>query len=84
MASQRLAAVAEQVKRANPVWSAGVVQLLIEANDVVVRLQAKGATAFARWIEKHPAQSPQDASDSSPAQEHTNQESIAAPEQEGQ
>jgi hypothetical protein len=51
-ASEALAAAAEQVKRANPGWGPAVVQLLIQANDTVVRLQNKGAGAFARYMEK--------------------------------
>lgn len=69
IASGRLAAVADQIKRANPGWAAPVVQLLIEANDVIVRIQNKGAAAFSRYLEKHGLQKPQDASQESPAGE---------------
>lgn len=54
-----MAAAAEQVKRANPIWAPGVVTLLIQANNRVVALQARGAATFARHLEKHPAQRPQ-------------------------
>jgi len=82
IASQRLAAVADQVKRANPTWAAAVVQLLIEANDVIVRLQNKGAAAFARYLEKHGIGKPQDASEIPSAGEPSNQEPIVAPGEE--
>ena len=52
-ASEALAIVAEQVKRANPGWGPAVVQLLIQANTTIVRIQTKGARAFATWLEKH-------------------------------
>jgi formylglycine-generating enzyme required for sulfatase activity len=52
-ASEQLAAAADTIQRVNPAWGAGVVQLLIAANNVVVRVQQKGARAFAAWLEKH-------------------------------
>ena len=57
-ASEALAAAAEQIRRANPGWAPAVVQLLIQANDTVVRIQNKGAGAFARWYEKHGVKPP--------------------------
>ena len=82
IASQRLAAVADQVKRANPSWTAAVVQLLIEANDVIVRLQNKGAAAFARYLEKHGTGKPQDVPETRSAGEPSNQEPIVLPGEE--
>lgn len=58
-ASEALAAVAEQVKRANPGWAPAVVQLLIQANTVIVRIQTKGAKAFASFYEKHGVKMPE-------------------------
>lgn len=52
-ASEQLAAAAQTIQRVNPTWGAGVVRLLISANDVVVRVQQKGARAFASYLEKH-------------------------------
>jgi len=66
-ASNRLAAVAAQVKRANPAWAPAVIELLIEANDVILRIQAKGAGTFARYLEKRGLQSTQDAPETAAA-----------------
>ena len=56
LASEQLAAAADMIKRANPVWAPATVQLLIEANTTIVRIQHKGARAFARYLEKHGVQ----------------------------
>ena len=52
-ASELLAAIAAQIKRLNPAWGDGVIQLLIEANSPIVRIADKGARAFARYYEAH-------------------------------
>lgn len=52
-ASEALATAAETIKRINPAWSGPVISLLIQANDVIVRVQHKGAAAFARYLERH-------------------------------
>ena len=72
-ASDKLAVVADQIKRANPTWAGAAVQLLIEANDVIVRIQTKGARAFARYLEKHGLQSAQDAPEISAAGDDADQ-----------
>ena len=64
-ASEEMAAAAEIVKRTNPSWGAAVIQLLISANNRVVAIQNRGAATFARYLEKHGIQEPQDGSDAS-------------------
>jgi hypothetical protein len=57
-ASEGLAAVADQIKRANPQWAPTAIQILIRANETIVRIQTKGARAFATWYEKHGVKEP--------------------------
>ena len=52
-ASEQLAAAAGVIRRVNPSWGEGVVNLLIAANQVVVRIQEKGAGAYARYLQRH-------------------------------
>lgn len=52
-ASERLALVANMIKRSHPAWMDDAIQLLIQANEVVVRIQNRGARVFQRYIEKH-------------------------------
>lgn len=52
-ASQALAAAHETVARAKPHWYASVSNAIITANDVIVRIQERGARALARHVEKH-------------------------------
>ena len=52
-ASEALATAAHTIQRINPQWGESVVALLIEANNTVVRIQQKGAAAFARYLERH-------------------------------
>lgn len=66
-ASDRLAAAASAIRRANPVWGEACVTLLIEANQIVVRIHNKGAGTFARYIAKHGPQAVQDAPGEAPA-----------------
>ena len=82
ISSQRLAAAAGAIRRANPTWGEAVVQSLIEVNNVVVRIQEKGARAFARYLERHGTKKPQDAPASSPAAEISPSSPIAAPGEE--
>ena len=60
-ASEQLAVAADTIRRMRPAWGEAVVNLLIAVNVTIERLQNKGAAAFARYLEKHGAQSPQDA-----------------------
>lgn len=48
------------IQRANPVWAAAAVQVLTTIQDVVIRLQNKGAEAFARYLEKRGLKPAQD------------------------
>jgi len=57
-ASEALAAVAEQIKRANPSWAPTSVSLLIQVNTRILALQTKGAAAYARYLQKHPGERP--------------------------
>jgi hypothetical protein len=52
-ASEQLAALAQMIRRVNPAWCEGAVNLIISVNNTVVRLQEKGATAYARYLERH-------------------------------
>ena len=52
-ASEALAAAAATIQQMRPQWAPGVIQLLVRANDVVVRVQNKGAEAFAKYLERH-------------------------------
>ncbi|HVH78593.1 MAG TPA: hypothetical protein VM782_04330 [Stellaceae bacterium] len=54
-ASAAIAELAHTIQRANPVWAAASVQVLISVNETIVRLQNKGAEAFSRYLAKHPA-----------------------------
>jgi hypothetical protein len=52
-ASDALAAAANTIRRVNPQWGPGVMQLLILANDKVVAVMNDGAAAIARYMERH-------------------------------
>ena len=78
-ASTRLATAVGAIRRANPIWGDAVVQLIYEANEVVVRVQNKGALSFARYLEKHGLKEPQDAPGIPAAGELLGQEPIARP-----
>lgn len=81
-ASQQLVVVADTIRQMGPKWGEAAVNLLIAANLVIVRIQNKGAAAFARYLDKHGPQKPQDASAKTPATETTYQEPIARREPE--
>jgi hypothetical protein len=55
-ASEHLATLAQQIQRVNPTWAATAIALLMQANNTIVRMQNKGAGAFARWLQKHGTQ----------------------------
>jgi hypothetical protein len=57
-ASEQLAVVCGMIRSSGVKWAEVSVNLLIVVNQTVVRLQQKGAGAFARYLEKHPPQSP--------------------------
>ena len=59
-ASAQLVEVANTINRANPVWANAAVQVLIAVNQVIERLQNKGAAAFARYLERHGTETAQD------------------------
>lgn len=56
LASEDIAACATLIQRNRPSYEAAVVQLLIRANTTVVRIQQKGASAYARYLERHGVQ----------------------------
>jgi hypothetical protein len=72
-ASEALAAVAEQIKRVNPGWAPAAVQLLIQANETIVRIQNKGARAYAAWLERHGTQPAAAGADDLNASDESNQ-----------
>jgi hypothetical protein len=80
-ASQHLATAAETIKRANPVYADSVIQLLIAANTVILRLQEKGAATFARYLEKHGLQKPQDGPEAPAVDVESSQEPKSLPGQ---
>jgi len=51
-ASENLAAVATLIQRNRPSYGDAAIRLLVEANNTVVRIQNKGAAAFARHLER--------------------------------
>jgi hypothetical protein len=55
-ASESLAAAADTIKAMHPQWAPGIISLMIQANDIVVRVQNKGAAQFARYYAKKAAQ----------------------------
>jgi hypothetical protein len=59
-ASEQLAVVAEQIRGSGVRWGGISINLLIVVNNTIVRIQNKGAAAFARYLERHPLQKPQD------------------------
>ena len=52
-ASEQLAVVSNMIRSSGVKWAEVSVNLLIVANNTVVRIQQKGAAAFARYLEKH-------------------------------
>src|ERR1700681_1497150 len=60
-ASEQLVVVADTIRMSGVKWGEVAVNLLIVVNNTVVRIQTKGAAAFARYLEKHPLEMPQDA-----------------------
>src|ERR1700676_3195351 len=59
-ASEQLVVVADTIRMSGVKWGEVAVNLLIVVNNTVVRIQTKGAAAFARYLEKHPPETPQD------------------------
>src|ERR1700687_4797823 len=59
-ASEQLVVVADMIRMSGVKWAEVAVNLLIVVNNTVVRIQTKGAAAFARYLEKHPSQKPQE------------------------
>jgi hypothetical protein len=58
-ASTNMAVVAETIRSSGVKWADATINLLLIANNSVVRIQNKGAAAFARYLEKHkPADPP--------------------------
>lgn len=52
-ASNKLALVAQTIRSHKTTWGDPVVELLIDVNNVVVRIQQKGTRAFERFYERH-------------------------------
>src|ERR1700726_1819008 len=59
-ASEQLALAANHIRGSGVRWAELVVNMLISANNTIVRIQNKGAAAFARYLEKHPPETPQE------------------------
>jgi hypothetical protein len=53
-ASEQLAVVSGMIRSSGVKWGEVAVNLLIVVNNSVVRIQSKGARAFARYLERHP------------------------------
>lgn len=82
VASEQLVVAADTIRRMKPNWGEAVVNLLIAANLTIERIQNKGAAAFARYLQKHGPQSPQDVPEAAAAGEDANQAPIERPEPE--
>jgi len=52
-ASEQLAVVSGMIRSSGVKWAEVSVNLLIVVNQTVVRIQQKGASAFARYLAKH-------------------------------
>src|SRR3981189_3289533 len=59
-ASEQLAVVSNHIRGSGVRWGEVAVNLLIVVNNTVVRLQSKGAAAFARYLEKHGPETAED------------------------
>ena len=81
-ASNHLAAAATTIQRAKPSWGDPVVQLLILANNTILRIRDKGAGAFARYLEKHGLQKTQDVTEAPPAADNPASSRISSPGEE--
>lgn len=57
--SEQLAVVSGMIRSSGVKWAEVAVNLLIVVNNNVVRIQSKGARAFARYLEKHGPQTPE-------------------------
>ena len=53
LASEDIAACAVLIQRNRPSYEAAAVQLLMRANNTVLRIQNKGGAAYARYLERH-------------------------------
>jgi hypothetical protein len=49
-ASEKIAGVAAVIQRANPQWTAIAVAHLIEANEIICRIQSKGVRSVQRFL----------------------------------
>ena len=78
-ASEQLAVVSNQIRSSGVRWGETAVNLLIVVNNTVVRIQSKGARAFARYLEKHPPQSPEAAAAEPIPEEDANQVAKSTP-----
>ena len=52
-ASECICSAANTIASVRPQWGPAVIQLLTQANDIVVGIQNRGASAIARYMEKH-------------------------------
>lgn len=59
-ASEQLAVVSGMIRSSGVKWAEVSVNLLIVVNNTVVRLQQKGAGAFARYLAKHGPETQED------------------------
>jgi ethanolamine ammonia-lyase large subunit len=84
LASEDVAACAQLIQRNRPSYEAAAVQLLVRANTTIVRIQQKGAAAYARYLERHGLQDPSGIAESAaPGETIENQEStIGEPKSE--
>jgi len=73
-ASELLAVAANTIREMGPKGGEAVVNLLIVANTTVVRVQNKGAAAFARYFEKHGMQGAQAGAEASAPEVETRAE----------
>lgn len=81
-ASECIASVAATIQQMRPQWAPGVMQLLIDANTIVVRIQNKGANAIARYLEKRGVGRSLEKTEVSAADTETGPESSIEPQPE--
>ena len=81
-ASNHLAAAATTIQRMKTSWGDPVVQLLILANNTILRMRDKGAGAFARYLGKHGLQTSQATPGEPPAGESSPNSPNSSPGEE--
>jgi len=80
-ASEQLVGAFRTIEAMRPNWAPAVLQNLLAANQVVVRVQNKGAAAIARYLEKHGLKEAPGAAEAAGAEDDPGQLRNAEPEE---